>query len=805
MYRNLETLAQDVRYGLRTLRRSPSFTLVAVLTLALGIGAATMVFSVTDALLLHVFPYRNADRLTLFYIHELRQGGYNGQMSPSVTQFLDVRQGLHSFEELAGFWNSNLLYDNGQGAQEVPAASVTTNTFRFLGVDPLLGRAIVPEDERPGAPPVCVIAFRFWQEQLHGDPNTLGTALKFDGQPRTLVGIMPPRFQFLDVSVWVPYSLTPASRRSYVEMMGRLRPGVTVQAASADLEAAFQRLVQAYPADFPDKRFTVSVRTLTDATIGDFRRVLYTLVAAAAILLLIACGNVANLLLVRATRREREIAIRAAVGATRMRLIRQLLVESCILAMAGAAAGCLLTNYGVSAFAALAPQGVIPGEAVFGLNQTALWFALAITIATTLLCGLAPAVLAVRGQSIRPLAQAATSRGTLRGLLVVVEVALSIVLLVGAGLMMRTLFALTHVSLGFNPENLLLVQLDVPRGRYQTAEQQRLLVRQVLDQVAHTPGVRSAAFALGTPPGSGRSPMADLDVPGRTHQGRWTATVAVSSEGYLQMLGRPLVRGRDFSMADVESARHLVVVNEMFARSFFGADDPVGQRITFHFDRWRNAPPDPNFEIVGVVSDAKNRGVREPIVPEVLLVYSAIPGQGLGILVKTEAPPLSLVESLRRQVWAVDPTVVLSHLTSVEQDIRDKSAQPRFGLVSIAGFAGIGLVLAMVGVFSVMAYAVSVRRREIGIRMALGAQRGQILGMVLRKGLALVAAGIAIGLAASLGLTRLLSSQLWGVSANDPWTLAAVTAVLAATTLAACWLPARRAAKVDPMLALREE
>jgi putative ABC transport system permease protein len=775
------------------------------LTLALGIGAATMVFSVTDALLLHVFPYRNADRLTLFYIHELRQGGYNGQMSPSVTQFLDVRQGLHSFEELAGFWNSNLLYDNGQGAQEVPAASVTTNTFRFLGVDPLLGRAIVPEDERPGAPPVCVIAFRFWQEQLHGDPNTLGTALKFDGQPRTLVGIMPPRFQFLDVSVWVPYNLTPASQRSYVEMMGRLRPGVTVQAASADLEAAFQRLVQAYPADFPDKRFTVSVRTLTDATIGDFRRVLYTLVAAAAILLLIACGNVANLLLVRATRREREIAIRAAVGATRMRLIRQLLVESCILATAGAAAGCLLTNYGVSAFAALAPQGVIPGEAVFGLNQTALWFALAITIATTLLCGLAPAVLAVRGQSIRPLAQAATSRGTLRGLLVVVEVALSIVLLVGAGLMMRTLFALTHVSLGFNPENLLLVQLDVPRGRYQTAEQQRLLVRQVLDQVAHTPGVRSAAFALGTPPGSGRSPMADLDVPGRTHQGRWTATVAVSSEGYLQMLGRPLVRGRDFSMADVESARHLVVVNEMFARSFFGADDPVGQRIAFHFDRWRNAPPDPNFEIVGVVSDAKNRGVREPIVPEVLLVYSAIPGQGLGILVKTEAPPLSLVESLRRQVWAVDPTVVLSHLTSVEQDIRDKSAQPRFGLVSIAGFAGIGLVLAMVGVFSVMAYAVSVRRREIGIRMALGAQRGQILGMVLRKGLALVAAGIAIGLAASLGLTRLLSSQLWGVSANDPWTLAAVTAVLAATTLTACWLPARRAAKVDPMLALREE
>ncbi|HEV3196589.1 MAG TPA: ABC transporter permease, partial [Bryobacteraceae bacterium] len=793
MYRHLETLAQDVRYGLRTLRRTPSFTLVAVLTLALGIGAATMVFTVTDALLLHVFPYRNAGRLTLFYIHELRQGGYNGQMSPSVPQFLHIRQGLHTFEELAGFWNRNLLYDNGQGTQEVPAASVTTNTFRFLGVDPLLGRTIVPDDERPGAPPVCVIGYRFWQEQLHGDPNALGAALNFDGQPRTLIGIMPPRFQFRDVPVWVPYILTPATGRSYVEMVGRLRPGVGVQAASTDLEAAVQRVVQAYPADFPDKRFTVSVRTLTDATIGDFRRVLYTLAAAAAILLLIACSNVANLLLVRATRREREIAIRAAVGASRLRLVRQLLVESCILAAAGAAAGCMLTDYGVSAFAVLAPQGVIPGEAVIGLNQTALWFAVGVTIATTLLCGLAPAILAVRGQSIRPVAQAATG-GTMRGLLVVAEVALSIVLLVGAGLMTRTLYALTHVSLGFSPENLLLAQLDVPRGSYQTADQQRLLVRQVVDRVTHTPGVRSAAFALGTPPGSARSPMLDLDVPGKTHQGRWTAAIAVSSEGYLQMLGRPLVRGRDFSEADVESARHLVVVNETFAHSFFGTGDPIGQRVTFRFDRWRNAPPDPNFEVIGVVVDAKNRGLREPIVPEAVFVYSALPGQGLGILVKTEGPPLSMVESLRRQVWAVDSTVVLSHITPVEQDIRDKSAEPRFGLVSIGGFAAIGLVLAMVGVFSVMAYAVSVRRREIGIRMALGAQRGQILGMVLRKGLALVAAGIVIGLAASLGLTRLLASQLWGVAANDPWTLAGVTAVLASTTLAACWLPARRAA-----------
>jgi predicted permease len=371
--------------------------------------------------------------------------------------------------------------------------------------------------------------------------------------------------------------------------------------------------------------------------------------------------------------------------------------------------------------------------------------------------------------------------------------------------MTRTLFALTHVALGFNPDGLLLSQLNVPRGRYQTADEQKLLVRQVLDHVERTPGVHGAAFALGTPPGGVRGPLLDFDIPGKTHAGRWAAAISVSSEGYLGLLGRPLLRGRDFTQADVDSARHLAIANETFVRTFFGGTDPVGQRIAFHFDRWRSPPADPTFEIVGVMSDAKNRGVREPVAPETLVVYSALPGQGLGILVKTDGPPLSVVESLRSQVWAVDSTVALTHISSVEESLSDDSAQPRFGLFSLAGFAGVGLLLAMVGVFSVMAYAVSLRSREIGIRMALGAHQNQILGMVLRKGLALVSAGLGIGLAASLGLTRLLVSQLWGVSANDPWTLAGVTAVLGATTLAACWLPARRAAKVDPTLALRQE
>jgi len=796
MKQHLESLAQDLSFGLRTLRRNRGFAAVAALTLALGIGAATLVFSLTDSLLLHVFPYREASRLTYFYIHETRQGGYNGQMSPSVTQFMDVRQGLHTFQEIAGFWNRSLLYDNGQGTQEIPTGAVTTNLFPLLGVGPLFGRVLTAEDERASSPPVCVIEYQFWQDQLHADPRAIGASLKLEGQPRTIVGIMPPRFQFLGVPVWLPYSLN-AGARGYVQMIGRLRPGIALEAATADLTAAYDRLKQTYPADFPDKRFTVTLRTLTDATIGDFRRILYTLAAAAAILLLIACSNVANLLLVRATRREREIMIRSAVGATRLRLIRQLLVESFLLALAGGAAGCWLAYYAIRAFAVLAPRDVIPAEAVVALNSTALWFALAIAFCTTLLCGLAPAIMAVRGRL--------TSRTRFRGALVMAEVALSIILLVGAGLMMRTLLALTHVNLGFHPDNLVLAQLDVPRARYQSADQQRLLVRQVLDHVAQTPGIRAASFALGTPPGSSRTPMVTFDIPGKPHPSPWTTAIAVSSEGYLAMLGRPLQEGRDFTTADIESARHLVIVNQTFARTFFSNESPIARKMRFDFSRLHSAPSDPVFEIIGVVADAKNRGLREPTAPEALLVYTALPGQGLAILVKADGAPFAIIETLRRQVWSVDSTVGLAHITSIPRSIQDSYAESRFGLFSIAGFAVIGLTLAMVGIFSVMGYTVSINRKEIGVRMALGAQPAQILVGVLRKALLLAAAGIVIGVAASLVLTGLLATQLWGVSANDPLTLGAVAAILTVTTLMACYVPARRAATTDPMQALSSE
>ncbi len=797
------TVLQDLRYGLRTLRRDPGFTVVAVLMLALGIGATTLVFSVCDALLVHVFPYRDADRLTWFYIEELRQGGYKGPMSPSVPQYLELRKSFHSFEDVIGFWNNNLEYDNGQGVQWVPAAAVTTNTFAFLGVDPLMGRPILPEDDTPAAPPVCVVSYRFWQEQIHGDPGVLGTAVKLNGEPRTVVGVMPPRFQFLGASLWTPFRLNASSGRSYVEMMARLRPEAGMAEAEADVAESFQRLEADWPASFGNRHYLTSLRTLTDVAVGDFRRVLYTLLGAAAMLLLIGCSNVANLLLVRATRREREMAIRVAVGANRTRLLRQLLVESTILAVAGAAVGGLLTFDGLNAFAAMLPHGVVPDEAVIGLNRSVLWFALAMAAATTFFCGLIPAIQTSRREVRTSLASA--SRGAVRGALVIAEVALSIVLLAGAGLMTRTLFALTHVSLGFNPENLLFTQLSVPRGRYGTPEQQRELMRRVVDQVRQMPGVAGATFALGTPPGGARGLLLDFGIPGKPQTARWSTSIAVSGEGYLRLLGRPLRRGRDFSQADVDSARRLAIVNETFVRSFLGTADPIGQTIRFDWGNLRGAPADPNFEIVGVVADARNRGLREPIFPEALLVYSALPNQGLGILVKTETPPLSLVESLRRQVWTVDPGLVLVRTQAVEDYIRESYDQPRFGLVAISSFAAVGLVLAIIGVFSVMAYAVSVQTREIGIRMALGAQQSEIVKMVLRKGLVLVGGGVAIGLAATVALTRLIASQLWGVSPNDPWTLLAVTVLLSACSLAACWLPARRAANVDPMIALREE
>ena len=811
-------LWRDLRFGLRSLRKDLRLSLLAILALALGIGATTVIFSVTDSILLEPYPYKNQDRTTVIFIHDVNRPADNGRYVFSVPEFMDLRDQNHVFEQITGNRTLDVLYTNQEGTQVFDGNQVTYNRFDVLGAKVYLGRAFTAQDDQPGAPPVFVMSDKLWAAQFNRDPSIVGTTLTLNGEPMTLLGIVDRRFlpNERDIIMAARISSDNAlDRRNgnipiYFEPIGILKRGVSPTAASADFDVIVRRRAQAFPQEYP-KQFKVLARPLTDLTAGQFKGTLYLLMAAVTLLLLIACSNVANLLLARATAREREIAIRASMGAGRARLIRQLLVESFILATAGCLLGCLLAYFGLKGVANAIPRDMIPTQAQIALHPAVLWFALSITSLTTLLCGLAPAIHAVRGELYAHLTGTGKGvntgyrHGKLRAALVIAEVALSILLLGGAGLMMRTLFALEHQDLGFAPANILVLRLPLPKGRYDTAEQHKIFFDQVLARVKALPGVAAATASTGLPPFDGIG--GEVTVPGKTHSERWEALVQLCSDTYFQTLGLRLLRGRLISESEAESARNVAVVNETLATHFFGTDDPIGRTIKFNvLDRFPNTPHDAYFEIIGVTRDARNDGIQNAPMPEAFVPYSISGFFGSLILVKTTGNPLAMLPTVRQEIGAVDRNVPLTNTGSLEGYLERYSYSiPKFGLLVIASFAGIGLALVIIGVFSVMAYTVSLQTHEIGIRMALGAERGDIVKMVLLKGLRLTMAGILIGLLASFSLTRLMAHEIWGVSATDPVTLAVVVAVVVVVGLAACLLPARKAACVDPLVALRYE
>ncbi len=816
---HLDNLFRDFRFALRSLRKDRRFALIAICALALGMGASTVIFSIIYNGLLNPFPYKNANGISIFQIHDLDQAGVGGRGAFSVHEFLDYREQNHVFEDMVGTRNSRILYTHHEGAMQLRGAKVTPNTFEFLGVMPILGRWITNEDGRPGAPPVFLMNFKFWQEQFNGDPHVIGATLLLDNQPATLVGIMPPRFQYFGADVWLPLTLSgapvgnsdPSGQREFIVAEERRKPGVSLEAVAADLDVIAHRLSKVYPKDYP-KRFNVWTDTLASDVVGDFKSTLYILLSAVGMLLLIACSNVANLLLTRATTREKEISIRASLGASRGRLIRQLLVESFMLATAGCVAGCILAFGSLKwVVAAIPADNGLPSEASVTLNLPALLFAAAITLLTTLLFGLAPALHAVHGQLQTRLAgsgkgvNANFGHGSLRSGLVIVEVALSLVLLIGAGLMMRSFFVITHVDLGFNPKNVLVAELSTPNGSYNTPQKVKLLYQQVLQRVAALPGVLAVSESLGVPPYDFAE--SETTVPGRSHSEAWRSALELCSEGYFQTLGFQATRGRLLSETDIDSARHVVVINETLARKYFGNDDPIGHTIKFNmFDELPGAPKDTYFEIIGVVGDFKNAGLQDPPMPQAFLPYTITGVRDRAILVRTSINPLSMIKGISQEIWAVDHNIALAQTGSLESFLyRFSYARPEFGLKTLGAFAGIGLLLVVIGVFSVMAYTVSLQTHEIGIRLALGAQQTSILTMILTKGMRLMAAGVLIGLLASYYLTRFIASQIWGVSTTDPLTFAAVVIVVVSVGLTACLMPARRAARVDPLVALRYE
>ena len=818
---HLQDFLLDFRYALRSLGKDRRFALIAVFALALGIGATTVMFSVMYGVLFDPFPYRDFQHSVMFEMWDVAgQPAQEARFHYTIPEFLAIREQNHVFEDMIGNYTLDVFYRNEKGTRRFRGGYVTANGFDFLGVPPFLGRVFSAGDVKPGAPFVFIMNYRLWQTEFSADPKILGSTFFLNGKPRTLVGIMPQRFNGYDAGVWLPLGLGPgADGTSFpvkdpavIWAMARLKKGVTLQAAATDVDAILHRLAQANPGEHYPRRFKVVTRTLLDFVVGDFKKTLYALLAAVSMLLLIACSSVGNLLLARATVREREIALRASLGATRGRLIRQLLAESFVLAATACLAGCLFAYFGLKGLVAIIPRGPVPEEAAIGLNPAVLLFALALAVLVTLICGLAPALHAVRGNLQLGMTgggkgvRSSFRHGKLRAGLVIAEVALSITLLTGAGLMMRSFFALTHLDLGFDPQRTLYARLTPPgEDHFDAAEKNQLFFEQILQRTKALPGVISATESLGLPPLGGSG--SDITVLGKPPSAQWESMMELCGESFFQILGIQLLRGRLISETDVGSARHVAVVNEAFATTYFGSEDPLGQKIKFNvFDQLKGTPHDAYFEVVGVVADFRNRGLLEPPTPEAFLPYSITAIGDRFIVASTAVDPKSLLTSLQREIWAVDSNAAVSRSGSIKNLLAEEVyTRPRFGLITIAVFAGMGLALVVIGIFSVMAYTVALQTHEIGVRMALGAQQGNVLKMVLWKALRLISVGVLLGVLASLGLTHFLTSQIQGVSARDPLTFLAVVILFLAVGMIASLLPARRAAGIDLLSALRYE
>ena len=814
------SLLGDCRFAGRQLRKSPAFTAVAVLTLALGIGSSTAIFSAIDGVLLHPYPYKNADRLATIRCFSADQ--FRAWRFPARA-FVDFREHNHTFQDMFGLVYRDVHFTRAGGTEEVSGASVSPGTFESLGIPALLGRALIADDYKPRAAPVFVVSYSLWTKLFNRDPKVIGNTYTLSGVPTTLVGVMPPRFkigfQNGGCDLWLPIDIT---RDMYVPgagiesneiwTLGHLKPGVTPESAAADLQIIASPFQTDDPIYFPP-HFRIVVVTLdSDSVAGDFKLGLFALMGAVIILLLIACSNVANLLLARATTREKEFGIRSALGASRTRIMSQLLLESFALALASCTLGCLFALGGLNLILALIPTGTIPPEADVTLSPLALLFSIAATIFVTVACGLAPAVHAIRTDAQIALSGAGkgigveSRHGGLRSALVVAQVALAIVLTTCSGLVLRSLSALQNVNLGFDPTKVVYAEISWPEERFDGRQQKHILLRKVFDRLTQFPGVQAVTETSDFPPYTfGWTTAAITGKPRPLN--RNTASV-FCTEGYFQTLGLTLRRGRLFSRGDIDSARHLVIVNETFVREHFGEETPIGQQVKFSdYETWPDWPHDSSFEIVGVVSDAKNTGLQDVPRPELYLpdtLAGAI--RPAGIMVRAIVDPALILREIDTEISAADPDVVVSEAGTLATRLdRNYYARPRFLLTTTGTFATIAFLLVSAGIFSVISYNVALQTREIGIRMALGAQPTQVLALVLKEGTRLVFAGIAIGLCSSYFLTRLIASEVWGVSVTDPITFACVACLALLVGLLACVLPACRASHVDPMVALRYE
>ena len=801
----MNSFLQDLRYALRSLRKNPGFTLVAVLTLALGIGANTTIFSVVHAVLLRPLPYRDPERLVTLWQNNGKAGVTRDDVSPA--NFLDWREQSRSFESMAGIEPFGLsLSDQGE-PERFSAFLVTAGFFEVLGMNPLYGRWFAPEEYQPGNDHVVAIGYGLWRRRFGGDTGLIGQTLRLNGQPYRVVGIMAPEFQFpLEREVWAPRPIREHDRQlrgpTYWNVVGRLKPGVSARQAQDEMGAIAGTLARQYPET--NGGMGVTVVPLAELLTGESRPALLLLLGAVFLLLMIACANVANLLLVRAAERQREFAIRRALGARRGRLVRQLFTEGVVLAALGGLAGLLLSRWGLSLVLGF-PSARMPRLEQVGLDAGVLLFALGASLLTALFFGLAPAAQLARME--RPSTgergvipgKAGPARHRLRHGLVICEVALALVLLTGAGLLLRSFAKLLSVDPGFAKERVLALQVFL--GRNQNAEQMTGFFDQALERVAAVPGVRNAAV-VSSPPFIGLEQDTPFTIEGRRPPPPGQEPSAYYTEvsaDYLAALGVPLRRGRFITKLDRSGAISVVVINDTMARRAFPTQDPVGMKLTVMHD------PPVTRQIVGVIGDVLHKGLDSLPRPEMFVPYPQSPTPQMTFLVKTTADPAGMLPAVKASIREVNRLQTFAKEVTMEQLVADSLERKRFNLFLLGSFAGLALALAGIGIYGMVSYATRQRTREIGVRIALGAQAEDVLRLLVGQGMALAGTGVAIGMIGALALTRLMRSLLFGVGAADPLTFAVIAGLMASFALLACWIPARRATRVDPVEALRSE
>ena len=815
------SLLDDLRYSTRTLLKHPGFVFTITLILALGIGANSAIFSVVSAVLLRPLPYEDPDRIVMIWETNVNRGLDRSIVSPA--NFLDWRDRNHSFEQIAAwrFWFYNL--SGTSEPERIHGVRASASFFPLLGVKPTLGRNFLPEEEQVGHDRVVILSHGLWQRRFGGNPDIIGQPVRIDGEPFTVVGVLPSSFRFIrvlngDLDLWMPFAFDPAQIRRddhSITVYARLKQNVGLSQAQAEMDTVTLRLAQEHPDT--NSGWGAQVIRLHDQYTGFMGPILLMLLGVVVFVLLIACANVANLLLSRATAREREIAIRAALGASRSRLIRQLLTESLLLALLGGAAGLLVAHWGVGLLNALLPEGTVFRLDKFSLDLKVLAFTLIISLFAGVIFGLAPGLQTSNANPNESLREGGRSLSggaggrRLRDLLVIAEVALAVMLLIGAGLMISSSLRLQGVDRGLKLDNLLTMQVSLPKPKYATGEQMTTFYEQVLERIKIAPGIQ-AASAVNFLPFSGLEDSTTLNIEGRPTPPpgeEVSAPYRVVDYNYFRTIGIPLLRGRYFTPEDKANSLGVVVISETMADRFWPNENPLGRRLKPDFAAssvpWRPEANSSWLTVIGVVGNVKEDRFEDKTSPEIYLSYLQYPLPLMTLIVRSQSDPNALTPAVRGQVWAVDKELPVYNIKTMDEVFSESFASWRAFALLQGTFAAVALMLATLGIYSVMAYSVTQRTHEIGIRMALGAQPRDVLRMIVGQGLKLALVGVAVGVPTALAVTRVISNLLFGVIPTDPPIFVVVPLLLVVIAMLASYFPARRALKVDPMIALRNE